>query len=162
VITLIEKIELLGKRHSVESVRYYHPTAVKWSGERDWRNVDIVPDSHFFLDLFWVKNETTEAVIDFNRLRIRHYGIRLEESLLREIIEQEVRPTGEVYWNVWVDTSYPRGLPNKYDFEGSIRAFFVVNGDNCKPLTFVASISWCPHKWNEPSITVRRTKFLFF
>lgn len=44
----IEKIEFFKEEKQFGIPRYYHPTTVKWSGEPNWKPVDIASKSHFF------------------------------------------------------------------------------------------------------------------
>lgn len=151
----IEKIEFVKNAKEISPTRYYHPTTVKWSGEKDWTPVDIVPNSHYFLDLFWSRNETISEIISFNETRLKSYGISFETEELRKIIEDDVRPTQEIYWNVWVNNSYPRGLPVRYDIQGGICIHFVVNAENCSPLSFKAIVRWTYDTWNSPDIKIK-------
>lgn len=151
----IEKIEFYRNNRKISSTRHYHPTTVKWSGEKDWAPVDIVPDSHFFLDLFWAKNEKTSEILSFNEFRFNSYGIELKRELLKDIIDNDISPTQEIYWNVWVDNSYDRGLPRRYNIQGEIYIYFVVNADNCSPLRFKAIIEWTHDSWNSPNIKIQ-------
>ncbi len=151
----IEKIEFYKGSKKISATRYYHPTTIKWSGEKDWSPVDIVPKSHFFLDLFWAKNEQRSEIMSFNIKRYHINGIELNEDLLEEIICKDIRTTQEIYWNVWVDNSYNRGLPRKYDIEGEIHIYIVVNADNCAPVAFEAIVDWTYDSWNKPNIKIR-------
>jgi hypothetical protein len=150
----VEKIELHESDRRTQ-IHYYHPTTVKWSGEPDWNPVNIGPESHFFLDVFWVKNERTPEVFSFNEWRIDGYGIFLESHHLTRILEEDIQPSGEIYWNVWVENPYNRGLPDRFLFEGHIIIFFVVNGENCGPVRFEAVIDWTSERWNQPDIEIR-------
>jgi len=154
----VEKIEFFKNNVTISPTRFYHPTAIKWSGEKDWEPVDIVPESHFFLDLFWSKNEASSEIYSFNEARIKHYGIDLRSKLLKEIIDKDIQPSQEVYWNVWVDNSYERGLPRKYDIQGDIYIYFIVNAENCVPIKFEAIVSWSFDTWNSPDIKIRMGK----
>jgi len=154
----IEKIKFYRNKSRIVPTRLYHPTMVKWSGERDWKPVDIVPESHFYLDLFWSKNETSTEIYSFNETRIKHYGIDLRNDLLKEIIEDDIQPSQEIYWNVWVDNSYERGLPRKYDIQDDITIYFIVNAENCAPIRFEAIIKWTFETWNFPDIKIRMGK----
>lgn len=151
----IEKIEFFREKKKISSTRYYHPTTIKWSGEKDWSPVDIVPNSHFFLDLFWAKNETISEIISFNESRCSINGIKLDPKLLRDIITNEIQPTQEIFWNVWVDNSYDRGLPRKYNIEGELHLYTIVNADNCAPVAFKAIVEWSYDNWNKPNITIQ-------
>jgi len=150
----IEKIEFFKNGERISPTRYYHPTPVKWSGQKDWAPVDIVPNSHFFLDLFWSQNESTSEIFSFNEAKFKSYGILLEAENLKKIIEDAIRPTQEIYWNVWVDNSFPRGLPVRYDIQGDICLHFVVNADNCSPLRFKAIVNWTYDTWDSPNIKI--------
>lgn len=154
----IEKIEFFKNNITISPTRFYHPTTIKWSGEKDWEPVDIVPESHFFLDLFWSKNETSSEIYSFNEARIKHYGIDLRSELLKEIIDKDIQPSQEIYWNVWVDNSYERGLPRKYDIQGDIYIYFIVNSENCAPIRFEAIVTWSFDIWNSPDIKIRMGK----
>lgn len=151
----IEKIQFFNEKEEISSSRHYHPTTIKWSGEKDWSPVDIVPNSHFFLDLFWAKNETSSEIISFNESRYRINGIELDNELLKDIVTNEIQPTQEIYWNVWVDNSYDRGLPRKYNVQGEIHIYIVVNADNCSPVTFKAIVDWTYDSWNKPNIRIQ-------
>lgn len=148
----VERIVLKNAQSNVPpEVNIYHPTTVKWSGERGWGPVDISPHSFFFLDVFWSKSERVVDVIDHNAARYRE----IDNTLLREIIEKTIQPTGEVYWNVWVDLSYNRGIPDRYVFQGNIAISFIVNADNANPLSFEALIDWSYDTYNSPSVRIR-------
>lgn len=149
----VEKIELYKGNNKTAPTRHYHPTIVKWSGEPNWGFVDIFPKSHFFLDVFWAKNETSSEIFSFNDTRYRH---RIKEELLREIIKQDINPSEEVYWNVWIDTSFERGIPIKYHFEGNIVIYFIIDAENCDPLRFEALVNWSSENWNQPTIRIRQ------
>lgn len=155
VQTKVERIVLKDKNSGTSSERFYHPTTVKWSGERDWNAVDIVPESHFFLDLFWSKNEKSSEVTKFNNIKYRE---EIDKGILQDIVENDICPSGEVYWNVWTDISYDRGIPVKYDFQGEITIYFIVNGENCEPLRFEALIDWSYDNWDCPNIKIRQGK----
>ena len=62
----IEKISYWENGQEWE--RYYNPTSVKWSGEKEYNSVDIVPKSFFFLDkasstIIVIVNVTTNGYI---------------------------------------------------------------------------------------------------
>jgi hypothetical protein len=149
----IIKIEFKESDSNSVYEKIYHPTTVKWSGERDWNPVDIVPKSHFFLDLFWSKNETSSEVINFN---YKKYREEFDKDILTDIVQNDINPSDEVYWNVWVDTSYDRGIAPKHNFQGEITIYFIVNGENCDPLKFEALINWSFETWNQPEIKIRQ------
>lgn len=151
----VEKIEFYRENTMVRPPRYYHPTTVKWSGEPGWNPVDILPKSYFFMDLFWAKNETFSEIFSFNNAKYRQ---EIKKEVLEEIITKHINPSGEVYWNVWIDTSFDRGVPKKYDFEGDIVIYFIISGENCDPLRFKAIINWSFKKWNAPTIKIRQDK----
>ena len=73
---------------------------------------------------------------------------------MEEIIK-DIQPSQEIYWNVWVDNSYERGLPRKYDIQGDICIYFIVNAENCAPIKFVAMVTWAFVTWNSPDIKIR-------
>ena len=152
----IEKIEFEDKTHT--STRYYHPTTVKWSGEKDWSPIDIVPNSYFFLDLFWAKNETTSEILAFNEEKFKNYGALIDRKILKKIIDDDIQPIQEIYWNVWVDNSYDRGLPVKYNVQTKIDIYFTVNSENCAPIRFKAIIKWLYETWDRPDIKVMSLK----
>ncbi len=157
----VEKIEFYENGNKIAPTRHYHPTTVKWSGEREWKPVDIVPNSHFFLDVFYAKNETSTEIFNFNNTKLKHYNINLQDELLKEIIEQDLQPSEEVYWNVWVDNSYDRGLPSKYSIQGEIIIYFIINADNCSPIKFESIVNWSFMNWNQPQLRIRyKNKFI--
>jgi hypothetical protein len=152
----IEKLTLQNRKTGKVSTTEYHPTTVRWSGEATWEPVDIAPKSHFFLDLFWVKNETPEEILDFNH---RRYRGEIDKEHLQKMIDEN-SPSGEIYWNVWIDTHWDRGIPPKYVYEGDIQIDFVVNADNCDPISFAAHITWSRQEWNQPKIHIKHKAML--
>jgi hypothetical protein len=151
----VEKIELYREKIKIGSTKHYHPTTVKWSGEPDLRPVDIAPyHSFFFLDVFYAKNESLNGIYSFTNEQLGENNISLEEELLKEFIKNDIRPSGEIYWNVWIDTSYDRGVPKRYDFEGEIKIDFIINAENCDPVKFKAIINWTFKNWNQPDIKI--------
>jgi hypothetical protein len=149
----VEKIILKDKSSIINSERIYHPTTVKWSGEKEWNPIDIVPKSHFFLDIFWSNNEMPLEITNFNHILYRE---EINKNILEDIIENDISPSGEVYWNVWVESPYNRGIPSKYDFEGDISIHFILNGENCGPLRFQALVNWTFSSWNSPNIKIKQ------
>jgi hypothetical protein len=125
----------------------YHPSIIKWSGEREYRPIDIPHKSKFFLDLFYAISETREDIL-------RYYS-GLEGSTLQRIMGN-AEYSGDVFWNVWIDTSYPRGVPPKYTVEGHFKLNFVVYAENAKSYEFAVSVDWDKQKWNRPDIKCTR------
>lgn len=152
----IEKI-VLYKENGKTSVQYYHPTVIKWSGEPNWNSVDIISKSHFFLDLFWAKNETSEEICSFNN---EIYNNVIDKNILEVITKNNIFPSEEIYWNVWVDTSFNRGIPEGYDFEGKVVVHIIIKGENCDPLKFEAIINWYFDGWNQPDIKIKHGRRL--
>ena len=150
----IEKIEIYDHGQLVMK-RHYHPTAIKWSGEPDWNPKDIVPKSFFFLDLFHSINESSNEIFAFNEKRLKKYHIYFDEGILKETIQKDIRPSEKIYWNVWIDISYDRGVPKKYDQQGDIILYFIISGENCDPLKFQAVINWSYQNWNRSNIRIK-------
>lgn len=123
----------------------YHPSLVKWSGEKDYISIDIPPDSKFFLDLFYSVNETREVIFQYHK--------ELGEDTLRKILGG-TEYSKDIYWNVWIDATYPRGVSTKNIIEGRFQMNFIVYAENCKPYKFMASIDWDRNTWDKPKITV--------
>lgn len=145
----IEKIELYHANNSIETL-YYHPTTVKWSGEPDWKPVDIVSQSYFFLDLFYSKNEEREAVKEYNAFR---YQNEVEREDWDFLVDRLTLWEGK-YWNVWVKSPLKRGLSEKLTHQGKFILFFVVNSENSKAIRFKAVIEWDFDNWNQPKIRI--------
>ena len=95
----------------------YHPTTIKWSGELSWNPVDISPKSYFYLDLFYVKNEYFKTIFDHNMKIINNTSLEIYDDTLKDIISN-LNITEKIYWNVWIDSSYARGLPTEYYHHG--------------------------------------------
>lgn len=159
VLARIEYIEFLSTQDRKPYPIYYHPSIVKWSGERDWNSIDIVAGSHHFLDMFWSVNETDEAILRFNMDNYKLQGLAIKEKTLLEIIRKDVVPERLTYWGVWIDSSYSRGIRSRYTYEGLMNVYFTINSDNCDPLAFYASITWTRETWNKPSISVIKLKY---
>ena len=149
----VEKIVFVDAQKGPEEI-LYHPTAVKWSGERDCNAVDISPHSHFFLDVIWSKSERLGDVVSFNRDRYPD----MPGALLQEIVENDMRPSGEVFWNVWADFSYDRGIPTRYDRDGEFTIYFIVDAANASPIRFEAVGHWTSGKYDSPTIRIRQGK----
>ncbi|NQT55701.1 MAG: hypothetical protein HQ551_05695 [Desulfobacteraceae bacterium] len=141
----IERLKIFDKNRNLVEEVLYHPSTIKWSGEKDYLPVDIMGKSYYFLDLFLVINETKEEIINFNK--------RLGKETIKEKTE-DAEYSNEIYWNVWIDLSYPRGVRDKYKWEGHFELTFLVFSENSNQLKFKASIDWEKEKWNNPSIDV--------
>jgi hypothetical protein len=150
----IEKIDLVKGDKKIR--RHYHPTTVKWSGEEDWNPIDIPPKSSFFLDVFWANNETSLEIISFNSERYNNRDLWIKEELLEKHVKQKIIPPEQIYWNVWVKNPLFRGIPESYDFQGTINIYFIINGDNCNPLKFQAIVDWKFETWNKPAIKIKQ------
>lgn len=151
----IEKIEFKNQNNIAAPTTYYHPTKVKWSGESSWRPVDIVPQSHFFLDIFHSINLSSHEIASFTEQELINQQVEFDSGLLKDIIKKDVKPDEEIYWNVWVYRPDSRGVPARYYFQGDIVIYFTTNSDNCEPLKFEALVNWTIKTWNEPSVKIR-------
>lgn len=154
----IEKIEFKNQNKISAPTTYYHPTKVKWSGESTWNPIDIVPQSHFFLDIFHAINLSSDEIASFNEQELINQKINIDSDLLKDIVRKDVKPDEEIYWNVWVDSPHSRGVPSRYYFQGDIVIYFIINSENCDPLKFEALINWTLKAWNEPIIKIRMGK----
>jgi hypothetical protein len=152
----IQKIEFHKDGRQNAPTTHYHPTAAKWSGELQWSPIDIPPKSFFYLDVFFSGNETVKEILSFNLDKLKIIGIEIEQEILERIITQHIKPKQEIYWNVWVEKPYLRGLPSKYIYSGDIHIFFIVNAENCNPISFKAMINWSAENWDKPSIKVSK------
>jgi hypothetical protein len=139
----IVDIVIYDKKGTLVKRQVYHPSIVKWSGEKDYHPVDISQESHFFLDLFYAVSETREDILKYHK--------ELGEDTLQRILG-DAEYSGDVFWNVWIDTSYPRGVPPKYTVEGHFEFNFIVHAENCKPCNFTVSVGWNKGRWNRPDI----------
>lgn len=147
----IEKIVFPNNDGSVVE-RFYYPTPLKWSGERRWIPLDIPKKSHQFLDFFWAFNESTPAISKFNYDKFSYYNIKIQKDIIEKIIRENIEPSEEVVWNLWVDNSYDMGIPEKIDFEGDFKIHFFITGENISPVKLVAKMNWSKEKWNSPDI----------
>lgn len=149
----IEKIELYDSEKNLVKTEYYHPTTIKWSGEKNWEPVDIVRNSHFFLDLFYSKNETVGGIIEFND---PFFGaaLKLTEDFITKCLKGEYY-SNDIYWNVWVESPQQRGIPSRYDHEGLIDLFFILNAENVRSSKFKVHIKWEAPNWDKPQIDVQ-------
>jgi hypothetical protein len=136
-------ITIYDNKKNIVKRQVYHPSLIKWSGEKEYRPVDIPSESKFFLDLFYAVSETRENILRYHR--------ELGESTLQRIIG-DTEYSGDVFWNVWIDTSYPRGVPPKYTIEGHFEMNFIVYAENCRPYKFAVSVDWDRPRWNRPDI----------
>lgn len=141
----IESIKIYNKKRELVEEAIYHPSVIKWSGEKGYTPVDIMGESFFFLDLFYAINETREEIVNFNQ--------RLGNETITELIN-DFEYSNEIYWNVWIDFSYPRGVREKYDKEGHFELIFIVSSENSNQLRFKAEAEWKKETWNRPIITV--------
>ena len=108
-------VNIYNKEMKFVKRKVYHPSLVKWSGERAYGSIDIPRDSKFFLDLFYSINETNKEVLK--------YHSELGESTLRKIVG-DTEYSNDIYWNVWIDATYPRGVSQKNIIEGRFELNF--------------------------------------
>jgi hypothetical protein len=108
------------------------------------------------LDVFFAINETANAILLFNQNRFKDYKIIIKETILEDIINKDIKPLEEIYWNVWVKEPYNRGIPRQYNFQGTIILYFIVNAENCDPFHFETIIHWTYEKWDNPDIKVKK------
>jgi hypothetical protein len=146
----IEKIELI-KDGQIDKTIHYHPTKIKWSGEFHWNPVDIVGDSHFFLDLFYTINANKKFVENY---LYNFYDKQLSMEQIQFSINK-VQIPDNIYWNLWVEQPKDRGIFEQYNDEGDIRLYFVINGENVPSLKFTVEIHWTKEKWDQPKIAVK-------
>ena len=149
----IEKIEFIDpERHTT----FYHPTAVKWSGEQEIGTVDIASGSHFFLDIFFAINTTAAEMTRFNREEMAKSDVDMPEERVMRIFKEEAQMTEEIFWNVWVKDPHVRGIPAKFKYEGNFVISYVVNGANCEPIKFKVFVDWSVNSWNNPTIRIEQ------
>ena len=145
----IESVKCHDKLKVLKHQIYYHPSAVKWSGEKEYNKIDIAPHAgYFFLDLVYSINETHSEIFDYHR----HLG----EDILTGLIGDQEDYSNKVYWAVWVDRSYPRGIPEIYEDEGYFELNYLITAENCKPKRFTACMQWEKSAWNNPEIWIGR------
>jgi len=149
----IEKIEFIDPERPTT---FYHPTAVKWSGEQAIGTVDIVSGSHFFLDIFFAINTTAAEMARFNIEEMAKNDVVMTEERVMRIFKEEVQVTEEVFWNVWVKDPHVRGIPAKFKYEGNFVISYVVNGANCEPIKFNVLVDWRANSWNNPTIRIEQ------
>ena len=131
--------------------KVYHPSLVKWSGEKTYGQIDIPRDSKFFLDLFYSVNETNEEVLKYHN--------ELGKSTLNRIVGN-IEYSKDIYWNVWIDATYPSGVSPKNIIEGRFELNFIIYGENFKPSQFKFLIDWDRKTWNKPKINLVKKGFL--
>ncbi len=145
----LESVKCYDESKTLRHEISYHPSAVKWSGEKKYNKVDIAPfGSYFFLDLVFCINETYEEIMNY-------YSGR--DDIPTGLIDPNDY-SGNIYWDVWVDKSYVRGIPARYTTEGFFELNYHVMADNCKPLSFTACMTWEKATWNKPKITVNERR----
>lgn len=136
-------INLYNKEKKFIKRVVYHPTIVKWSGEKEYIPVEIPPNSKFFLDLFYAVNETSDEIFRYHK--------ELGDNTLQRIIGN-TDYSNDIYWNVWIDASYPRGVSMKNVIEGHFELRFIIYAENCHPQEFKVFIDWDKKGWNRPTI----------
>jgi hypothetical protein len=123
----LESIKWFDKSKGIMHEISYHPSAVKWSGEKEYNKIDIAPHgSFFFLDLVYSINETYPEI----RNRYRDW-----DDVPWSMIVPE-RCSGDIYWAVWVDRNYSRGIPEKYGLEGDFELNYHLMADNSEPVNY--------------------------
>ena len=122
-------------------------SAVKWSGEKEYNKVDIAPhSSYFFLDLVAYSISERYDICSYYEGR---------EDVPWGLLDPKYY-SDNVYWAVWVDRSYPRGIHEKFTWEGYVELNYYVMADNCKPTSFTALMLWQRSRWNKPEICIKR------
>ncbi|TSA27847.1 hypothetical protein D4R71_01500 [bacterium] len=149
----LEKIEFYSSDTTLDT-KFYHPTDIKWSGQKGWKEVNIAPKSFFFLDALWVKNETLYEVYNFNYQRYRNQNLNINEEVLMKALENKIFPNKKIYWNTWVDCSFKRGIPTFYEFEGKFNLHIIINSSNCNPVSLILEINWEKASWDKPIVKV--------
>jgi len=145
----VERVELYDLQDNlIKPPLHYHPTKIKWSGEMNWSPVDIISDSHFFLDVFWCRNETLEEIVEFN---YETFEEKIEKDIITEFLTYEYY-SNNIFWNIWVESPAKRGIPQIYQHEGMIDVFFIINAENTSVLKFKANIKWSKSNWDRPEI----------
>ena len=62
--------------------------------------------------------------------------------------------SNDKYWNVWIDTSYARGVPPQYVIDGYFELEFIILGENFKHHRFKVFMEWEKKNWNQPKIEI--------
>ncbi|WP_028314981.1 hypothetical protein [Desulfatibacillum aliphaticivorans] len=158
VIVRLEQIILYDVVGKEEKRIYYHPTQVKWSGELGWNSVDIVQGSHFFLDAFKIISNNRKDIIDCNA---NFYGKVLPIGFINTIVDNIDHigtVTSIVYWNVWVDNPFIRGIPPMYKHDGIFKIVFVMNSENANSLHFALKVDLDKDDWKNPKIEIEYRK----
>lgn len=141
----LESIKFENEYGESLSEIFYHPTVVKWSGEKEFNKIDIAPfGSYFFLDLVYCINETYAEIINYYK----------DKNVISMELIDPPDYSNDVYWAVWVDRSYLRGIPEVYRNEGIFKLNYHVIAENCKQIKFTAKIKWEKSTWNDPEISI--------
>jgi hypothetical protein len=150
VLVRLEKISFCDAKNNPCEEILYHPSSVKWSGEKGYGPVDITRDSFFFFDLIYFINETRDEIVK--------YYENIDKETINRIVGNPENYSGEVFWNVWIDLSYERGVPYKYYYEGKFKLTYVLSAENFEPFKFEVFVEWHKMKWSEPVISLHKIK----
>lgn len=130
----------------------YHPTNLNWSGGRGEKPIDIISGSHHFLDFINIQNYQNDYWINDPE--------NLDEMKISAIKPNEgpsVHQNNRINFRLWVVGDYG-GLPKMFCADENYSIHFVLNGENCGPYKFTASIKWEKSKWDKPDIKIRKEK----
>lgn len=124
----------------------YHPTNLNWSGGRGKTAISIIAGSHHFLDFLRFYNFK-------DYLWEKDYG-GYKKS---EHSPETINAGPQVCFAPWFVGDY-KGIRNEFDADGTYRIHFVINGENCGPYKYVATVKWSKEKWDTPEIMIAREK----
>lgn len=131
----------------------YHPTNLNWSGTRGKTNkVDIISGSHHFLDFINILNYDNHFWINDPE----NLGERKKSAITPDQGPAEFR-TNRINFRPWTVGDYG-GLPKMFNSDNTYKIHFVIDGENCSPHKYVATIIWEKSNWKNPDIKIEVEK----
>jgi len=130
----------------------YHPTNLNWSGGRGEKPIDIISGSHHFLDFINIQNyEENYWINDPENME------DMKISAIKPGEGPKLHQKNRTNFRLWVVGDYG-GLPKMFYSDAKYIIHFVINGENCGPYKYIASIDWKKTKWDLPDIKIQKDK----
>ncbi len=127
----------------------YHPTPLNWSGGNpdNPMPVSIIPGSHHFLDFIRFYNYQDDLWI------IDPETGKWKKSAIKAGKVSPPLPEERVYFEPWVPQRYG-GIARRFTTDGTYKIYFVINGENCGPYKYIATVKWSKSRWDKPEIQI--------
>jgi hypothetical protein len=132
----------------------YHPSWLIWSGVEREKPVSIMSGSHHFLHFLDIFNYEDELWIK---------DATFPNGVKKSAIHPSQAPAGctlpedRIYFELSA-SDHKAEIRNTFLNGGTYEIHFLLNGENCEPSEYMATLQWSRAEWDKPNLTIGEVK----